>query len=175
MRRLKSAACALTGVALLGGCVQTPMGPTVQVLPKPGKPFAEFQQDQAQCTQYAASQVQGQAEAANNRAVGGAVLGTVLGAGLGAAVGRGYGAGVGAASGAAIGTGIGAGASARAQGGIQYQYDNAYVACMVSHGNVLPGAPPVVVQPAPYVVQPAPYVVQPAPYAVPPPPPAYPY
>ena len=157
----------MAALFLLEGCVQTPLGPTVQVLPAPGKPFEQFAQDQSVCTQYATSQVQGQAERANSTAVGGAVLGTVLGAGLGAAVGRGYGAGVGAASGAVVGTGLGAGTSARAQGGIQFQYDNAYVQCMVSKGNRLPAPPPVVVQPAPYLVQPAPYVVQPAP--------AYPY
>ena len=154
----------LAGVLLLQGCVATPMGPTVQVLPGRGKPFEAFAQDQAVCTQYAGGQVQGQAERANQTAVGGAVLGTVLGAGLGAAVGRGYGAGVGAASGAALGTGLGAGGSARAQGGIQYQYDNAYVQCMVSKGNQLPPPPQIVVAPQPYYVQPAPYVVQPAPY-----------
>ena len=75
----------------------TPSGPTVQVLPQRNKPFEVFQQDQGVCTQYAASQVQGQASRANALAAGGAVLGTVLGAGLGAAVGRGGGAAVGAA------------------------------------------------------------------------------
>ncbi len=161
--RIKLAAFGLASLVFLDGCVQTPLGPTVQVLPAQGKPFEVFTQDQAACTQYASAQVQGQAERANQTAVGGAVLGTVLGAGLGAAVGRGYGAGVGAASGAVIGTGIGAGGSAQAQGGIQYQYNNAYVQCMVSKGNVLPAPRPVFVQPAPYLVQPAPYVVQPAP------------
>ncbi len=154
----------LAGVVLLQGCVAAPLGPTVQVLPARGKPFEVFSQDQGICTQYASSQVQGQAERANQTAVGGAVLGTVLGAGLGAAVGRGRGAAVGAASGAALGTGIGAGNSAQAQGGIQYQYNNAYVQCMLSKGNELPPPPQIVVAPQPYFVQPAPYVVQPAPY-----------
>ena len=51
----------------------------------------------------------GQAQAANNQAVGGAVLTTVLGAGLGAAIGGGHGAAIGAASGAGLGAGLGAG------------------------------------------------------------------
>ena len=164
MRHINKAFLGLASVFLLEGCVQTPLGPTVQVLPGRGKAFEAFAQDQAFCNQYAAGQVQGQAQNANNRAVGGAVLGTVLGAGLGAAVGRGYGAGVGAASGAAIGTGIGAGSSAQAQGGIQYQYDNAYASCMVAHGNQLPPPPAYVVQPQGYYVQPAPYLVQPQGY-----------
>jgi outer membrane lipoprotein SlyB len=151
----------MSAALLLQGCVQTPLGPTVNVLPAPGKPFEQFQQDQAVCSQYAASMVQGQAQNANNTAVGGAVLGTVLGAGLGAAIGGGSGAGIGAASGALLGTGVGAGGSARAQGGIQQQYDNAYVQCMISRGNRLPAPRPVYVQPAPYYVQPAPYMVSP--------------
>ncbi len=154
----------LSAALLVQGCVQTPMGPTVAILPAPGKPFELFQQDQAVCTQYAGSMVRGQAERANNMAVGSAVLGTVLGAGLGAAVGgrhAGRGAAIGAASGAVVGTGVGANGSADAQGGIQDQYNNAYVQCMVSKGNRLPAPPPVVVQPAPYYVQPAPYVVSP--------------
>ncbi len=159
--------CGLGFAALLGlqACATVPLGPTVQVLPQSGKPFAQFAQERDYCASYANATVQGQAEVANQRAVGGAVLGTVLGAGLGAALGRGRGAAVGAAGGAALGTGIGASGTAQAQGGIQAQYDNAYVACMVSKGNVLPT--PVYAQPAPVLVQPAPYVVQPAPYLAP--------
>ena len=167
MARMKLTALALASAFTLEGCVQTPLGPTVQVIPAPGKPFEAFAADQSACTQYAASQVQGQAERANTTAVGSAVLGTVLGAGLGAAVGRGRGAAVGAAGGAIVGTGVGGGISGQAQGGIQFQYNNAYAQCMISKGNRLPPPPPVFVQPAPYLVQPAPYLVQPAP--------AYPY
>jgi hypothetical protein len=163
--KFRKAAPVIAAALLLEGCAMTPMGPTVQVLPGRGKPFEAFQQDQAVCMQYASQMVAGQADRANAMGVGAAVLGTALGAGLGAAVGGGSGAGIGAASGAVLGTGLGAGGSANAQGGIQYQYDNAYVQCMVSKGNVLPPPPPVMVQPPPYIVQPAPYVVQPAPYS----------
>jgi hypothetical protein len=151
----------LAGTVLLQGCAVAPAGPTVQIIPGPGKPFEQFAQDQSICQQYASQMTAGQAEAANQRAVGGAVLGTVLGAGLGAAVGGGRGAGIGAASGAALGTGVGANGSAYAAGGIQQQYDNAYASCMISKGNRLPAPDPVYVQPAPYMVQPAPYLVQP--------------
>ena len=163
MAKMKLTALALASAFVLEGCVQTPLGPTVQVIPAQGKPFEAFAADQSACTQYATAQVQGQAERANQTAVGSAVLGTVLGAGLGAAVGRGYGAGIGAASGAVVGTGVGGGLSGQAPGGIQFQYNNAYVQCMISKGNRLPPPPPVVVQPAPYFVQPAPYVVAPGP------------
>lgn len=167
--RLQVVCMAVAGGLLLQGCAEMPQGPTVQVLPGRGKSFEMFAQDDALCRGYASSAVQGQAERANTRAIGGAVLGTVLGAGLGAAVGGGRGAGIGAGAGAAVGTGVGASNSGNAQYGIQGQYDNAYVACQASKGNQVPrpaiyAQPAVVVQPAPYVVQPAPYVVQPRPY-----------
>jgi len=165
MRLFHTVVLAFSTVFLLEACATPPLGPTAQVLPARNKPFEVFRQDQTICTQYASSQVQGQAQQANNRALGGAVLGTVLGAGLGAAIGRGQGAAIGAAGGATFGTGIGASESGQSQYGIQAKYDNAYVQCMVSKGNQLPAARPVYVQPAPYVVQPAPYLVQPAPYS----------
>ena len=134
-------------VAMLAGCAATPMGPTIQVMPGPNKSFDTFQTDQLVCKNYAEQQVQGQADVANQRAVGGAVLGTVLGAGLGAAVGGAYGnagagAAIGAASGAGAGTLYGANASTQAQWSIQQQYDNAYAQCMYSKGNQVPGFVP---------------------------------
>lgn len=136
---------------LLAGCAQTPLGPTVQVMPGPGKSFEAFQADQSGCKSYAADQVKGQAEASNQRAVGAAFLTTLLGAGLGAATGSawdaaGQGAGVGAAAGAATGAAVGANMSANDQVGIQVQYDNAYSQCMFAKGELVPGyAPPVAV------------------------------
>jgi len=133
---------------LLSGCAQTPLGPTVQVMPGPGKSFDAFQADNTQCKGFAAGQVQGQAEASNQRAVGAAALATVLGAGLGAAVGApwgsaGQGAGIGAAGGAATGAAIGADMSSNDQVNIQVQYDNAFSQCMYAKGEMVPGyAPP---------------------------------
>jgi len=130
----------VTAVALLvSGCAQTPLGPTVQVMPGPGKSFDAFAVDQAGCKQYAEGAVAGQAQNANNRAVGAALIGTALGAGLGAAVGGGQGAAIGAGSGAVVGTGLGMGGSANEQYGIQQQYDNAYAQCMYAKGNAVPG------------------------------------
>ncbi|MGE0420208.1 MAG: glycine zipper family protein [Acetobacteraceae bacterium] len=139
MRKFKATAAILGSVLLLSACAQTPMGPTVAVMPAPGKPFDVFMADQAVCKQFAQSQVAGQAENANMRAVGAAALTTALGAGLGAAIGGGRGAGIGAASGALGGTGIGAVTSDRANMSIQQQYDVAYSQCMFSRGNQVPG------------------------------------
>jgi hypothetical protein len=125
------------------------MGPTVQVMPGPGKSFEAFTFDQAGCKQYAESSVAGQAQNANNRAVGAAAIGTVLGAGLGAAIGGGRGAAIGAGSGAIAGTGVGLGSSSNEQYGIQQQYDNAFAQCMYSKGNMVPGYGPMMVNSPP--------------------------
>lgn len=143
----------MSGVAALGlllsGCAQTPMGPTVQVMPGQGKSFEAFTYDQAVCKQFAEGAVAGQAQNANTRAVGAAAIGTVLGAGLGAAIGGGRGAAIGAGSGAIAGTSVGAAGSANEQYGIQQQYDNAFAQCMYSKGNMVPGYGPMIVNAPP--------------------------
>ncbi len=143
----------VSGVAVLGlllsGCAQTPLGPTVQVMPGPGKSFEAFTYDQAGCKQFSEASVAGQAQNANNRAIGAAAIGTVLGAGLGAAIGGGHGAAIGAGGGAVAGTGLGMGSSSGQQYGIQQQYDNAYAQCMYSKGNMVPGYGPMMVNAPP--------------------------
>jgi hypothetical protein len=129
----------LSALLAFGGCASTPMGPTVQVMPDPNKPFPVFQQDQAQCENYAQSQVAGQADAANRQSLGVGVLTTVVGAAIGGAVGGGQGAGAGAAIGAGAGL-VNAGANqSGTQMTLQQRYDNAYAACMYSRGNQVPG------------------------------------
>lgn len=147
MQRNKAILALLGPVLLLAACAQTPLGPTVAVMPAPGKPFDVFQADQLLCKQYAEGQVAGQAENANMRAVGAAALTTALGAGLGAAIGSasgaaGIGAGIGAGSGALGGAGIGAMQSDRANMTIQQRYDVAFSQCMYSRGNQVPGFVP---------------------------------
>ena len=140
---------------LLASCAQTPMGPTVQVMPGPGKSFDQFQYDQAQCKGFAEQAVAGQAQNANNQAVGAAALTTALGAGLGAAVGSGWhggagrGAAYGAGAGAVTGAAIGADMSSNAQMSIQQQYDNAFAQCMYAKGELVPGYGPMMSQSPP--------------------------
>lgn len=148
MRSSKTTTAALTALLLLEGCVTQPMGPTVQVMPAPGKPFDVFQQDQAVCKQYADQQTAGGAQQANNQQVLTGAVGTVLGAGLGAAIGGGRGAAIGAGSGAVAGTVVGAGPAQQAQMTLQQRYDAAYSQCMYGHGNQVPGYAPA--QPPPY-------------------------
>ena len=136
LRQLVAGGCALLALA---GCATKPTGPAVAVMPGPNKPFEVFVQDQAICKDYANAQVGGDAERANQRALGAAAIGTVLGAGLGAAVGGGRGAAIGAGSGAVVGTGIGMGSSYDQNMTIQQRYDIAYSQCMYARGNQVPG------------------------------------
>ncbi len=159
-------------ILLISACASTPMGPTVRVLPPQGKSFDQFQMEQYSCKQYADDQVRGQAERANTTGVLEGLGGTVLGAGLGAAIGGGQGAAIGAASGAVAGTAVGAHTSSSDQKGIQQQYNDAFVQCMVAKGNQIDR--PAVYAPAPTVIytQPAPPTVV---YTQPAPPPYYGY
>ena len=143
MRLTATAAAGLAALIALTGCATPPPGPTVAVMPAPNKPFNVFADEQAVCRQWADSQVAGQAQAANNQALGSAALGTILGAGLGAAVGAasgapGIGAAIGAASGATVGTAVGANGSAYANMPIQQRYNVAYSQCMYAKGNQVP-------------------------------------
>ena len=103
-RRLAGACLALCALA---SCAQG-IGPTVQVLPPAGKPFATFHLDQHDCSILAGNQVRPLMDRAAYAGLGTAVIGTALGAGLGAAVGGGRGAGIDAAAGAIGGTGVAA-------------------------------------------------------------------
>lgn len=174
MSQFRTVATVLSTLVLLEACASPPMGPRVQVMPAPNKPFEVFQQDQMLCKQYADSQVGGQADAANQKAVGEALIGSALGAGLGAALGGGRGAAVGAATGGVMGSAMGAGDSQRSQMSIQQQYDNAFAQCMYSKGNQV--AAPVtrtIVQPTViYSAPPPPVVYAPPPAAVYAPPPS---
>jgi len=139
MSNFKGYAYSLVLPLALVGCASNPMGPTVQIMPSPTKPFPIFQQDQEQCKQYAQTQIAGQIDAANRAAVGQTALGTLLGAALGTAVDNHRGANIGAASGAISGTAVGAGTTQNAQTLVQEQYNNAYSQCMYSRGNQVPG------------------------------------
>ena len=73
---------------LCSGCVTTPTGPTVKVMPGPEKSFEQFQTDDAVCRQWSLQQAGGNPQtAAVQGTTTGAAIGTVVGAGLGAAIG----------------------------------------------------------------------------------------
>ncbi len=130
---------------LLGGCATVPTGPSVMVLPPPGKSFDQFSVDDNICRQWAAQQIGlSPQEVVNQNTATGAVVGTAVGAGLGAAIGSvsgsaGAGAAIGAASGLLIGTASGANAGQYYGWRAQRRYDIAYVQCMYAKGNYVPG------------------------------------
>ncbi len=165
MRCFATRIVATAAVVLLGSNAAWALAPSVQVMPGPNKPMQVFQQDDAACRQYADGQA-GPDESGSTVA-GSAIVGTILGAGLGAAFGGGRGAAIGAASGAIAGTGYGASAAAQQQYTQQQRYDNAYVQCMYSRGNQVPGAAGAA--PPPPGAQPPPPDSQPPPGAQPPP------
>jgi outer membrane lipoprotein SlyB len=137
----------LTVVVLLvvTGCATLPTGPSVRVLPTPGKTFEKFLAEDSECRHWA-SQMIGQSpqETADRNTVTGAVLGTALGAGVGAALGAvsgdaGTGAAIGAGTGLLFGTASGASSGQVYGYEAQRRYDNTYVQCMYAKGNQVPG------------------------------------
>lgn len=143
---LKGTLLLISAAMALGACATIPTGPSVMVWPAPGKPLEVFQSDDAVCRQWAGQQTGAQpSESANMSLASSAAVGTVLGAGLGAAIGAatgdfGAGLGIGAASGALFGTTAGLGAASGTGGEVQRRYDNAYLQCMYTKGNQVPGA-----------------------------------
>ena len=136
-------------LALAACTVAPPSGPTVVAMPGPGKSFAQFQQDDAACRDYAQSQIPeaGQVAAnAQNNSVATAAAGTLIGAAAGAALGAAAGN---AGAGAAIGAGAGLLGGASVAGGntqatadsLQGRYDVAYAQCMVGHGESIQQPP----------------------------------
>jgi hypothetical protein len=130
---------------VLAGCATVPTGPSVMVLPAQGKPFEQFQAEDANCRGWA-SQQNGLSpqEGVNQNTVTGAVIGTFIGAGLGAAIGAvsgnpGMGAAVGAGSGLLGGVLSGANAGQAYGWEAQQRYDISYQQCMYAKGNQVTG------------------------------------
>ena len=136
--------------AALAGCVTTPPGPSVMVLPGSAKSYDQFRFDDYECRQYAQSSVGMTADrAAADAGARSVALGAVIGGLAGAAIGgRAQSAAGGAAIGAAGGAIAGAGAGEQSAHNVQQRYDNAYVQCMYARGNQVPMSGSYVAQPA---------------------------
>jgi len=156
----------ISALVLLAGCTQVPLGPSVAVMPAPGKPFDLFVSEEALCRRYAEQQVGiSPQQVLQNSTVTGAVAGTALGAAaggtIGAAVGSpGPGAAIGAGTGLLTSSAVGANAGYGATWTLQRRYDIAYQQCMYAKGNQIPGFPTA------YAPPPA----LPSPPSIPPPP-----
>jgi len=134
-------------MAMLAGCATMPTGPSVAVMPGPGKPFEVFQADDAVCRQWAQQQIGGASpsQTANQNLATGAIVGTAVGAAAGAAIGAatgnaGAGAAIGGATGLFGGTALASGPAYDSEYALQRRYDIAYQQCMYAKGNVIPGA-----------------------------------
>ena len=135
-------------LAMLSGCATMPTGPSVAVLPGPGKPFEVFMADDAVCRLWAQQSIGGASpsETGNKNMATGAVVGTAVGAAMGAAIGAatgnaGAGAAIGGGAGLLGGTAMGSNAGASSEYQLQRRYDIAYQQCMYAKGNQIPGSP----------------------------------
>jgi uncharacterized protein YcfJ len=141
MKRFTSAiVLSFTLVTILSACVSAPTGPTVAVMPRAGKPFEIFQQEDQQCRNFAANSVKDTSDAALKEAATSAAIGAALGAVAGAVIqggshtNVGTGAGVGLLGGASMGSMNASGKQNQAQ----VQYNIAYQQCMYAKGNQVP-------------------------------------
>ena len=144
MKRLISITVLMTSLlATLVACVSAPTGPTIAVMPREGKPFEVFQQEDQQCRGFAANSIKDSSNAALKDAATSAAVAAALGAAAGAVIGGGShtnvgtGAGVGLLGGSAIGAMNASGKESQAQ----TQYNIAYQQCMYSKGNQVPSYP----------------------------------
>ena len=127
-------------VASLTACVSAPTGPTVAVMPREGKPFDIFQQEDLYCRNFAANSVRDTSDAALKEGATSAAIGAALGAVAGAVIQGGNHANVGTGAGVGLlgGAAMGAMNSSGKQNQAQAQYNIAYQQCMYSKGNQVP-------------------------------------
>ncbi len=132
MRLRTAALTAISTAVLLAGCATQPLGPTVPVMPAPGKSMDAFRQDESYCEGYADERASGRVKQANDEELRRGVIGAALGAGLGALAGNTKGAVAGGIIGGVLG---GASGSGYDQHRVQRTYDVAYAQCMTARGN----------------------------------------
>ena len=140
-RSRRGAAVAVLGLGL-SGCAVIPDGPSSAAYPGSGRPFSQFQADDAGCRRYATDRSGGQTaqRAAQDTVAGGAIVGAAIGAIAGAALGGSQGASVGAGTGLLFGTAVGSGSAGSAAWAVQRRYDEAYLQCMYALGHKVPVA-----------------------------------
>ena len=161
-------------VACLGvfaGCASIPNGPSVAVMPSPGKSFDQFNVEDNVCRQFAQKSIGTTAnDAATEAELKSIAAGTAIGVVAGVLGGGGHqGAGSGAAVGMVGGAAMGSGAAQSSGREAQRRYDIAYEQCMYAKGNQLPNAS--AYRPRVIYAQPPAAISYPAPAYYPPPPP----
>ncbi len=129
---------------LLAGCASMPTGPSVAVMPGPGKPFDQFQSDNAICRQFAEQQIGvNPNKVAREQVLTGAATGAAIGAATGALMSHGHEGPTESMAGAGliVGSAAGANAANASTMTLQRRYDIAYQQCMYAKGNLIPGYP----------------------------------
>ena len=133
-----------TLAVMLASCASIPTGPSVAVMPASGKPFDQFQADNAICRQFAEQQMGANPnQVAREQVITGAATGAAIGAASGALMGNGHENQTESMAGAGLIVGSAAGASAANAStmSLQRRYDIAYMQCMYARGNLVPGYP----------------------------------
>jgi len=165
---------AIVFLVALAGCASIPTGPSVAVMPAPGKSFDLFAAEDRECRQFAQNSIgTTSSQAATDSEMKSIAIGTAIGAVAGALSGGHQGAGSGAAVGMVGGAAMGSGSAQYSERETQRRYDIAYEQCMYAKGNQLPQASSY--QPRIIYAQPPAPPAQPAPapsYYPPPPPPS---
>lgn len=145
MSRMRIAAriSVLAALLLLAGCASVPpSGPSVAVMPGSGKNFVQFRADDAECRQYASSQIGGATaeQAQETSGLKSAAVGTAVGAAAGALIGGRHGAAVGAGTGLIVGSAAGSSAAQGSARTLQQRYDIGFQQCMYAKGHRVPVA-----------------------------------
>lgn len=154
MKKINTTILVATLSVILTACVSIPTGPSVAVMPGDGKPFDQFQSDNAVCRNFAQQQIGVNAnQVAREQVLTGAAAGAAIGAVSGALMGHGN-SGVTesmAGAGVIVGSAAGANSANVSTQNLQRRYDIAYQQCMYAKGNLIPGyqAPHYVLPPAP--------------------------
>ena len=140
---IRVATLAAVAISVLNACVSAPTGPTIAIMPREGKPFEVFQQEDQVCRAFAANAVKDTSDAALKEGATSAAIGAALGAAAGAVIQGGNHANVGTGAGVGLlgGAAMGAMNSAGKQNQAQTQYNIAYQQCMYSKGNQVPSYP----------------------------------
>ncbi|SNX29480.1 hypothetical protein SAMN06295945_1857 [Polynucleobacter meluiroseus] len=140
---MKRALISIVLLSSLAACVSAPTGPTIAIMPREGKPFEVFQQEDQVCREFAANAIKDSSNTALKEGITSAALGAALGAAAGAVIGGGSHTGVGTGAGVGLlgGSALGAMNSSGKQSQSQTQYNIAYQQCMYSKGNQVPSFP----------------------------------
>lgn len=139
IRTMRYSICGVVFFGILAGCASVPSGPSVAVMPAPGKPFDQFAMEDQTCRLFAQQSIgMTPGQAAADSEVKSIAVGTAIGAAAGALAGGHNSAGTGAAVGLVSGAAMGSGGANYSGYEAQRRYDIAYEQCMYAKGNQLP-------------------------------------